>query len=685
MRTVSTKLFIALSFIIFAGAQAENSTSSSTTKDAVLGEWGIETHYIDNTVNPGDDFYRYVNGGWLDSAKLPVGMPMFGSFIHVYLETEQQIESIVADILARDWPDGSTEGEIKALYLSYMDTEAINARGIKPLQPELDELFAAKSHADVAEFMVKGFNPLFPRFTIAIDDANPDRYIVRTGQSGTELPLEYYLREGEPFASIMAAYEAYYTKLLTLAGIDNPDKRAADVIALEKQLAKVSWSASQQRDKVANYHPMSFDELKAYAPGAEWDARQAASGFGAVKEIVVRQDSAVQQQAKVFAETPIETLQSWAAAHLISGQAKYLADDFSQAHFEFFDTTLNGVKTQRPREARALGQVGKIYGEPLGKLYVERYFPESSKLEVEKMVGYMQVALHKRLEQLDWMDEATRKEAIAKLDHFSVAIAYPDRWKDYSRLDFAPDDLFANYRAWVNWNANVMIGKLHRPLDRWEWFTEPQVINAFYAPAFNSITFPAGILQPPFFDPNADPAVNFGAVGAVISHEIGHGFDDQGSQSDGKGVLRNWWTDEARAEFKRRAAKLGAQYEQYAMVDGANLNGELTMGENLGDLAGITIAYAAFKEYEREHYDGGKAPVIDGYTADQRFFLGFAQLWRDLATDQIWQQLALTDGHSPGRFRTNGIVRNFDPWYEAFNVTEDNALYLPPEDRVRMW
>jgi len=527
--------------------------------------------------------------------------------------------------------------------------------------------------------------PSFPGIGVSLDDGNPERYVLVVAQGGTNLPREFYLSEEEPYTSLMIAYRSYLEKLFTLAGIDRPAERASAAVALETRLADASWTATEIRDKVRMYHPMTMDEFREFAPGMNWEARFEASGFGGRDFIVVNTDTAVQKQAAVFAESTVENLQSYLAAQLLGSSAELLSGDFDAAYFAFFSTTLQGISEQRPREKRAIGALNAVLGEPLGKLYVERYFPESSKEEVARMIGYMTAVLRERLAGLEWMDDATRAKAIDKLDNFAVNVAYPDRWRNYSSLRFTPDDLFSNYREFVQWQYDDIIAKLDLPNQRWEWLTQPQVINAFYAGVYNSITFPAAILQPPFFDPNADPAVNFGAIGVAIGHEIGHGFDDQGSQSDGQGVLRNWWTDESRAEFKRRADQLVAQYDQYSPLEGVNVNGRLTLGENIGDLAGMNVAYAAWKAYEADNYEGGEAPVLDGYTGDQRFFMAFAQLWREVSTEQKIRELALTDNHSPGEFRTNGIVRNFDPWYAAFGVTEENALYLPPDQRVRIW
>lgn len=565
-----------------------------------------------------------------------------------------------------------------------MNTERLDELGVEPIRPELDAVLELESHEDVVRLMTGPVAPTMIAIRVMLDDGNPERYVPSLKQGGTTLPRDFYVTDAEPYKTFLSAYQDHLEKVLTIAGIDRPAERAAETVALETRLAEASWTPTEQRDKVAMYKPMSMAELLEFAPGYDWELAFESKGFGERDFIIVNTDTAVQKQAAIFGETPVETLQSYLLAHLVSNNAEFLSTELDKANFDFFSTTLQGIEEQRPRDKRAVENLNVFLGEPLGKLYVERYFPESSKTEVERMIGYKQAALRERLSGLDWMDDATRAEAINKLENFEVNVAYPDRWRDFSEFRFESDDLFGNLRQYADWASNESAAKLDLPNQRWEWLTNPQVINAFYAGILNSITFPAAVMQPPFFDPNADPAVNFGAIGVAIGHEIGHGFDDQGSQSDGKGVLRNWWTDESRAEFNSRADQLVAQYDQYSPLEGVNLSGRLTLGENIGDLAGITMAYAAWKKYEAEHYEGS-APVIDGFTGDQRFLMSFAQLWRELATEQKIRELALTDNHSAGEFRANGIVRNFDPWYQAFDVTEDDDLYLPPEERVRIW
>lgn len=677
---------------LLAACSAENAAPAPAAADAAppaahasLGAWGVETRFLRPAVAPGDDFYRYVNGGWLETTELPTGFPYFGSFGSVQLRTEAQLKEILADVGTGEWDPSSPQGQINALYRSYLGQDRRDALGVAPLRPDLDAIFGAGSRSELSRYMGGDIAPDIVAIGVGLDAGQPERYVLGAEQSGLGLPgREYYLDEGEPFATVRKAYEVYIARLFELAGIDRGADRARDVLAFETALARAHWTPTEERDRIRNYHLMSTAEFAEFAPGVDWAARFAALGVADQKEIVVATDSAVAAISALFADTPLEVLQSHLAFHLLSDNAPLLSTAFEQANFGFFGTTLSGIPEQRAREDRAIGFLNRSFGEPFGRIYVERYFPESSKVAVEDMAAHMRGALRSRLETLPWMDDATRREALDKLARFNVKVGYPDRWHDYGSLRFSSDDLFGNYRRIAHWQSQEAIARLHEPRRRWEWFLAPQVVNAYYSSTQNEIVFPAAILQAPFFDPGADPAVNFGSAGTVIGHEIGHGFDDQGSRSDGDGRLRDWWTPAAREAFDRRADALAEQYDHFSPVANARVNGRLTLGENIGDLGGMTIAYAAFEAYAAENYPDG-APVLDGFTAEQRFFLGFAQLWRTKATNEFWRRIVLTDPHSPGEFRTNGVVRNFDSWYQAFDVGPDAALYLPPERRVQIW
>jgi endothelin-converting enzyme/putative endopeptidase len=455
-------------------------------------------------------------------------------------------------------------------------------------------------------------------------------------------------------------------------------------MARETKIAEAHWTRVQRRDREANYRLMTVAELREFAPGFGWDAFFAERGMDGIEEVVVATSTALQALAELFQATAVADWASWHAFHWINNHAPLLSEQFEQAHFAMFDQRLNGVAEQRPRDKRAIQFVSGQLREQVGRVYVERHFPPSHRQQMLELVGYLGRAFDERLHALEWMDAETRTEALAKLEAFTPKIGYPDRWHDYSSVAIDSQDLVGNMRRLQDWMRADQLAKLDEPPRRWEWFMSPQTVNAYYSSTQNEIVFPAAILQAPFFDPAADPAVNFGGIGAVIGHEMGHGFDDQGSKSDAHGVLRNWWTEASRANFDTLTERLVAQYESFEPLPGMNINGQLTLGENIGDLGGLAIAYHAWRMYVEEHHDG-EAPVLDGYSGDQRFFMGWAQVWRNLQTEESVRARLINDSHSPPEYRVNGIVRNMGAWYEAFDVGPDAELWLPPEQRLSIW
>jgi len=650
------------------------------------GGWGVDVRNIGKGIQPGDDFYRYVNKGWLDTARIPAGLPYLDSFSEVTLSTEQQLESLLRELLGKTLPPGAAEQHVTDLYRSYLDTQGRNQRGIEMLKGELDGILKAKDRRELAGRMGGvGHAPLFGAATM-VDWGEPSRYILAVEQAGLGLPgRDYYLKDGEPFVGHRAAYVAYIEGVLQRAGIADARPRAKAIFGFERELAQRHWSPEQLRDAPKLYHVMSKRQLLAYAPGFDWTAFLAASGYADVNRLQVVTDTPIKNMAAVYARTPLDTLRSYVAFHYLNRHAPLLSEAWSDAHFDLYSRRLMGIAEPRSLEKRGLEMVNAALGEEMGKLYVARYFPPESKAKTEEMVGYILQSMKERLEKLDWMDEPTRKEALAKLASFRVKIGYPTRWHDFTSVSIARDDLAGNIDRLQQWQRADSRARLAEPVRTWEFSNPPQEVNAYYSPDRNEIVFLAAILQPPFFNPDADPAVNFGAIGTVVGHEIGHGFDDQGSHYDGTGKLRNWWTEASSRQFKERTQRLVAQYNAYAPIPGVQLNGQLTLGENIGDLGGIAMAYSAYQKYVAAKYSHAAPPVIDSFTGDQRFFLGFAQLWRNIMLDETARMLALTNPHSPGEFRTNGVVRNFDPWYEAFGVKETNTLYLPKADRVRIW
>lgn len=682
---IQVALALPLLGLATTGATAAGPAPNQLSAKPMLGDWGIEAQYIAPDVKPGNDFYTYVNDGWLKKAQLPQGMASMNSFTEVFLRSEEQINTIVADLLAAPAPANSHRQQLADLYRSYMDEERIEKLGLKPIQGELDTIRQIKTKADIARRMAGPLDESIMGLGVDLDEKNPERYVLYLGQSGLGLPgREYYLSDEPPFPAARKAYTDYIEATLARAQLPEPGRFARAILEFEIALATVHWTPEATRDRLKAYRPMNIGELIAYAPGFEWHAFLQANEVADQKQIIVTTDTAIQGTAALFEKTPLDVLRSYLAFHFINNQAQLLPKAYADANFDLYGRTLNGVEEQRPRNLRALQYVSANLGEVMGRLYVDRYFPPANKALMADYLHYLGESLRQHIEQSQWMDGPTRQEALAKLDGFVAKVGYPDQWRDYGSIVIKADDLIGNNRRIQQWTVQDALAKLGQPRRKWEWGMSPQVVNAYYSPQANEIVFPAAILQPPFFDPQADAAVNFGAIGAVIGHEMGHGFDDQGSRSDGKGVLRDWWSKAAREHFERETSKLVAQYNAYEPLPGTHINGQLTLGENIGDLGGLTIAYTAYRNF-LDKTSNGQAPVLDGLTGDQRFFLSWAQVWRGIQTDDALRNQLLTNPHSPGQYRVNGVLRNMDAWYKAFNVTPDNQLYLPPEQRAVIW
>ncbi|MBS3744099.1 MAG: M13 family metallopeptidase [Wenzhouxiangellaceae bacterium] len=666
---------------------AEQQAGASAQPDpaARIGDWGVDASEVGDTIAPGDDFFAFVNAGWLERSEIPSGFSRFGAFTELSLEAEERVSEIIADAAAADAEPGDPRAQIGAMHAAYLDTDRIDALGLEPIREEFDRMLALESHEAVARWMARPGTTSIAGVYVSLDSGNPERYLVHLGQSGLGLPdKDYYARDDDPFPGHRAAYVDYIEATFERAGIDDARRRAEDVMALEMKIADAHWTRVQRRDREANYNLMRVAEIEAMAPGFSWDAFFAERELDGIEEVVVATDSAIEQLAALFAETPVATWSDYQAFHWINNHAPLLAEPYARAHFDLFSKRLNGVDEQRPRDKRATRFVSSRLREQVGKVYVERHFPPEYRDQMLDLVGYLGQAFDERLNALDWMDDETRAEALAKLEAFTPKVGFPDRWHDYSSVRLSADDLVGNTRRLQEWQWQDSLAKLDEPARDWEWFMSPQMVNAYYSSTQNEIVFPAGILQPPFFDPHADPAVNFGGIGAVIGHEMGHGFDDQGSKSDADGVLRNWWTDASRENFEALTVQLVEQYNAFEPIEGMNINGELTLGENIGDLGGLSIAYHAYHMYLDAHH-GGEAPVLDGYTGDQRFFMSWAQVWRNLQTEESRRSRLINDSHSPPKYRVNGIVRNMGAWYDAFDVGEEAELWLPPEQRLSIW
>ena len=669
----------AIALLLQAGAPAVAGSQ------AEAASWGIDKDGISPTARPGDDFYRYVNEGWLETAKPPEGMPYVDASVEVYLATEQRIKGIIAEACETTDEPGSPEQMIGDFYRSHADMEPRNALGLTPIASTLAIIAGTQDRAGFARIMAYPWMDSFIGGGVLADVDNPDRSIAGVGAGGLTMPsLEYYLSDQEPYVGHRKVLRDYIADSFRRAGIDDPDGRAQRVIALELAIASRHWTLAQRRDVVRMNNVMTPAALKTFAPGFEWDAFLAEQGLSGQPRIKVMTDTAVRDLAQLFAATPVRDLQSFLMFKTLDAWAPSLSEAWVQAHFDFHGKRLQSTPQRRAAEFESIAAVNSALGEEIGRLYVAEYFGVADRAKVEEMVGYLSAAYAERIAALDWMDAPTRGEALRKLERVTTKIGFPERWHDRSGVRIRPDDLVGNQSRLKQWAHADSLRKLEEGTRPWEFAYSPQEINAGYSPSSNEIIFPAGILQPPFFDPKADIAVNFGSIAAVIGHEIGHAFDDQGSRQDGDGKLRNWWSDASRAEFDKLTEVLVDQFNGFEALPGLAINGRQNLGENIGDLGGLSVAHAAYRRYVAEK-QGGKAPVIDGFTGDQRFFLAWGQLWRNITGEAEIRRRVLSDVHSPGEFRVNGVVRNVDAWYEAFGVKPGDKLYLPPEQRVRIW
>jgi putative endopeptidase len=649
-----------------------------------FGEWGFDVAGARPATKPGDDFFDYANGVYVDKLVIPADKSSFGAFNALSDLSQRRVHAILEDAAktAGAQPTASSE-KIGAFYRAYMDEARVEKLGAKPLQPDLAAIRAQKSKRDAAVLMGKageGFQASLFAMNIDADAKNPDRYVFMLGQGGLGLPdRDYYL--DAKFAEKLAKYEVFVAKMLQLGGWADPAGSAKAVVAFETKIAKGSWSRIERRDPVKTYNPVTVADLERTAPGFDWRALIDSAGVSKAPAIIAAETTAMTAEAKLFADTPLETIKAWQAFQLIRSAAPSLSSPFVDASFDFYGKTLSGQPENQVRWKRASNAVGRYMSEAVGEVYVARYFPPESKAKMLALVGDLQTAFRARIEKLDWMSPETKAQALGKLDGFTVKIGYPDKFIDYSALVIRNDDLYGDVQRANAFLWNRDRKRINQPVDHAEWGMPPQMVNAYYNPVFNEIVFPAAILQPPFFDPNGDMAVNYGAIGGVIGHEMTHGFDDQGRQFDAKGRLRDWWTAEDAKKFDARADRLGKQYDTYEPLPGAKVQGKLTMGENIGDQGGLTLALDAY----RASLHGKPAPVIGGLTGDQRVFLGWAQVWREKNRDDALRQQVTVDPHSPGKFRVNGVVRNIDAWYDAFGVKPGDKLYTAPEDRAKIW
>lgn len=676
-------LLVACSDVSPVETNKADAVAEAAVQSAQLGTFGVSLDNMDATVAPGDNFFEYVNGTWLKNTEIPADRSRFGAFNVLSDRAEERVRSII-DAAASSETPSADEKRIADFYNAYLDVDGIEAAGLGPVQADLALIRAATTRDDIADLMsdpALGLDsPL--NLYVYIDAKQNDEHRIYMSQSGLGLPnRNSYFEEGDRADEIRAGYVNFVATMLSEAGVENSAERAQAVMAFETALAEEFWEPVKRRDRDLTYNKMSMDELGELAPGMPWTRIFDNLGLGGESELIVREKSAIVAAAAVFADTPVEAMTDYLTVSLLSNNSAYLPKRIDDASFEFYGKTLRGQEEQRPRWKRGVGQVNGTLGMVVGKVYVDQYFPPASKAQMDTLVENIRGAFKVGINNLEWMGEETKEQAQYKLEKFNPKIGYPDVWETYDGLKIDRDDLYGTVKSSRVWAWQDNLSDLGAPIDRDEWGMTPQRVNAYYNSVLNEIVFPAAILDAPFFDPNADAAVNYGGIGAVIGHEMGHGFDDQGRKSDGDGIQRDWWTEADATAYMERASQFADQYSAFEPLPGEFLDGNLGLGENIGDLTGVTMAYNAYKK----SLNGEEAPMIDGFTGDQRFFMAWAQVWAIKWRDEALSQQIKNGPHSPGEFRANGIVRNIDAWYEAFDIGPDHALYLAPEDRVKIW
>ena len=653
----------------------------SSHKEGLLAA-GLDFSRQDASVRPQDDLYRHFNGGWLKTVEIPADRATDGAFMELRVQSEARVREII------EGATGSDEAtKISNIYKSFMDADAVNAKGGSPIAAELAEVDAISTIADFTSTLTKlearGVSGIFGTFIYA-DMKDASTNILYLQQGGISLPDEAYYRE-EKYADIRTAYVSHVAAMFTLAKVANPAENAAKVMALETSIASHHWDQVKDRDATLTYNKMNRGQVKALMPAFDWELYLTDGEIPSIvlDSVIVQQPSFFEGLGAILANFDIDAWKAWLKWHIISGAAPYLSDDFTNENFSFFGKTLSGTPELRERWKRAVSMIEGSLGEAVGKVYVQKYFPAEAKARMENLVANLIEAYRVSINELEWMSPDTKVKALEKLGKFRPKIGYPDKWRDYSALQTTPDDLYGNVGRVVKFQRDHELSKIGKPVDRDEWHMAPQTVNAYYNPVMNEIVFPAAILQPPFFGLEHDDAVNYGGIGAVIGHEIGHGFDDQGSKYDGDGALNNWWSDSDRAAFEERTKALISQYDALIPEEApdVNVNGALTIGENIGDLGGLTIAYKAYQI----SLQGKPSPVVDGMSGEKRLMLSWAQIWRNKVRPEEMRRRIATDPHSPAEFRCNQILKNFTPFYEEFGVTENDALWLAEQSRVQIW
>ena len=693
---MKTRLIAALMLgvaTVTLGPVACNMAGTDSAVSTPGTELGIRKDWMDTSVKPGDEWFEYANGSWLKNTEIPADRSSIGGFWIADQQTEKNLEALIADIQKSDPEPGSEAAKVKAFYNAYLDTKAIDAAGMKPVEADLarfaqiadktalSQVLGSQTRADVdplnsTDFETENLFGIFVTQALKVGDVVP--YILQGGLGMPE--REYYLSSDPKMASIRTAYRQYIADMLKAAAIADADAKAQRIFDLEMKIAKAHASREESDDWATASSLWKQSDFASKAPGIDWDAFFKGANLSGYQTFDAYHPGAITKLSALVASEPLDAWKDWLAFHQINSHADVLPSKLDQLHFAFYGKQLFGQEAQRPREKRALAALNEYMGDALGKLYVEKYFPASAKTEIQGMVDNIKDAFAKRIDALDWMAPETKAEAKKKVETMAVGVGYPDTWVDYSGLTIDPNNPYDSVMDAEKARYAQQLAKIGKPLDKNEWWMNAQLVNAVNLPVQNALNFPAAILQPPFFDPKADPASNYGAIGAVIGHEISHSFDNNGAAFDSSGAMRNWWTDADKAKFSEAGKALAAQYDTYEPFPGLNVKGELTLGENIADIAGLQAAYDAY----HASLGGKEAPVIDGFTGDQRFFIAFAQTWATKMREAALRQRIATDGHAPGQYRAL-TVRNMDEWYKAFDVKEGDKLYLPPEKRVKVW
>ncbi|KFZ31257.1 peptidase M13 [Pseudidiomarina salinarum] len=687
MNKVST---LALSVALALGVAACSPQQGEQTKTAQQQEQkeltsGLKLADFNTEVRPQDDLFTYVNGGWYERTELPADKSRIGSFHELRDENQERLRKIIETAAASNPEPRSNEAKLGNFYNSFMDVERLNSLGITPIAGDLEAIALLDNHTDAATHMATharmGVSNPFG-FYVYPDAKDPETNAMYMSQSGLGLPdRDYYLKDEEKFNEIRAQYQDYIADMLELVGYSETEAAAEAILELETKLAEIQWSRVESRNADKTYNKHTTAELQELFGSFDFAAFAEPAGITVADAAIVRQPSYFNAFGELFDNVPLETWKHYMTLKLVDRFSSALTEEINDRRFAFYGAVLQGTPEQEERWKRGVSATDNALGEVLGQVYVAEYFPPEAKARMEELVDNLIVAYGDSIQDLEWMTDETKQKALEKLNKFTPYIGYPSEWRDYSGLVVATDDLVGNYKRSRAFDYEENISKIGKPVDEEDWGMTPQTVNAYYSPVRNEIVFPAGILQPPFFNMNAEDAVNYGGIGAVIGHELGHGFDDQGSKYDGEGNLRSWWTDDDRNAFDERGGKLAAQYDGYEVIDDVFINGKLTLGENIGDLAGLTIAYRAYQKSLGDE----SAPVMDGFTGEQRVFLGWAQVWKNKARDEYVRNQVLSDPHAPADYRVNGTVVNIPAFYEAFDVKPGDELYLPPEERVTIW